>query len=122
MVDFNRKLMELRAHKAKEKETTEAEEVTKTEVKREPPTNCLDWIEGYLAEPRALNTAEATELSWYLKAVRLFLGQLPGMSKRIWVPDENGGFQEIADGAVPMWWIVQELGRLGIKADGKKEG
>ena len=31
------------------------------------------------------------------------------MSKRVWTPDENGVFQEMPDGAVPVWWLEKQM-------------
>ncbi len=34
---------------------------------------------------------------------------LGNMRKRVWVPDEDGDFQELPSGAVPSWWLEEQL-------------
>lgn len=35
------------------------------------------------------------------------------MRKRVWIPtDHPSGYQELRDGAIPCWWIDQEIERV----------
>lgn len=68
------------------------------------------------------NLLIAQGTSFRLAEILDFLHSFPKAAKRIWVPDEGGGFREVSDRAVPMWWIRQELGKLGVRVDGEKEG
>ena len=53
--------------------------------------------------------ARAREDSQQLRdRLRDFATRCEGMVKRVWVPDEEGGFQEHMPGAVPWWWLERE--------------
>lgn len=53
-------------------------------------------------------------IEWFeRKAVIWFIHRAIGtMTKRSWTPDEDGRFLENQDGAVPVWWLEQELEKL----------
>lgn len=44
-----------------------------------------------------------------LATARTALEEIPAMRKRVWTPDEYGGYQEMADGAVPIWWLSKHI-------------